>query len=69
MLIIGLTGGSGTGKSEVSSCFVKLGAAVIDADKVYHDLTKNSIAMLAEITEEFGDVLTEFGELDRKKLG
>ncbi len=69
MVIVGLTGGSGTGKGEVSNCFLKLGAGIINADEVYHELLRNNVAMLVEIKEAFGDVIDENGELDRKALG
>ncbi|SNZ07796.1 dephospho-CoA kinase [Persephonella hydrogeniphila] len=67
MLRVGLTGSIGTGKSTVSQIFKKLGAYVIDADKVVHKLLKRE-DIKEKIREEFGDVFTEEGEVNRKKL-
>ncbi len=66
--VVGITGGSGTGKSHISSLLRKAGFPVIDADEIAHRCLKNS-ECIAEITKEFGrDVLTK-GIPDRKKLG
>lgn len=65
-MIFGLTGNSGSGKSTVSNIFKELGAFVIDADKIYHDLLENSNEMKAEIVENF-DVLVD-EKISRKKL-
>ncbi|WP_457625578.1 dephospho-CoA kinase [Persephonella sp.] len=67
MLKVGLTGSIGTGKSTVSKIFERLGAYVIDADKVVHGLLKRK-DIKEKIRKEFGDVFTEEGEIDRKKL-
>jgi len=67
MLKVGLTGSIGTGKSTVSKIFERLGAYVIDADKVVHRLLKRK-DIKDKIRKEFGDVFTEEGEIDRKKL-
>lgn len=66
MLILGLTGASGSGKSSVSNLFSNLGAIIIDADKIYADLLLNHRPMIDEIAENF-DVLIE-NQIDRKKL-
>ena len=68
MYIIGLTGGSGTGKTTALEALENLGALCIDADEVYHELTRSSAAMRAELTARFGEVYRD-GELDRKALG
>lgn len=68
MKIIGLTGGSGTGKGTVAAMLRTLGAASVDADAVYHRLCRENHEMLAEIAEAFGDVLDNNGALNRKKL-
>ena len=68
MYIIGLTGGSGTGKTTALEALEGLGALCIDADEVYHELTRSSAAMRAELTARFGEVYRD-GELDRKALG
>ena len=70
MLVIGLTGGIGTGKSEVSRILRELGAEVIDADRVGHEAYRPHTPIWREVVETFGDeVLQETGEIDRKRLG
>lgn len=70
MRIIGVTGGIGSGKSSLCAELKKLGAEIIDADLISHEITQKGKAALCEITEAFGeDVITELGELNRKKLG
>lgn len=66
-MIIGLTGGIGSGKSTVSNVLKQSGCIVIDADAIYHDLTKPGMPLVLKLEEEFGDV-TVNGVLDRKKL-
>jgi len=68
MKIIGLTGGIGSGKSTVSEIMADMGAVIIDADKVGHDLLKNT-EVQREIISAFGkEVLTSDGNIDRKML-
>lgn len=70
MLTIGLTGGIGTGKSEVSRILGKLGANVIDADQVGHEAYRPDTPIWQEIVTTFGEgILQDNGEVDRKKLG
>lgn len=66
--IIGLTGGSGAGKSVAAACFRLLGAGVVDADAVYRSLCTESRPMLDALEAAFGDVRTPEGTLDRAKL-
>jgi len=61
MTVIGVTGGSGAGKSTLIECWKTLGAAVINADMVYHELLASNDALNKEIT-------SRFGAADRKKL-
>ena len=68
MKIIGLTGGSGAGKSVVAAEFKKLGAGIVDADAIYRKLCNENLDMLYEIENEFGDILTNDKKLDRAKL-
>ena len=69
MLIIGLTGGIGTGKSTVTKRFIGLGVPVIDADEIAHDLVKPRQPALQEIVREFGtEFLTPEGGLNRSLL-
>lgn len=69
MKILGLTGGSGTGKSAACTAFARLGCGVIDADATYRTLCDTCEPMLKEIQNVFGDVFSTDGKLDRKKLG
>lgn len=70
MKILGVTGGSGTGKSSVCSILKEEGGKIIDADKITRKLQKKGGAAYEEIVEVFTEeVLLADGELDRKKLG
>jgi len=69
MLTIGLTGGIGSGKSEVARIFNQLGAPVIDADVIAHQLVEPGTEALSEVVGVFGEaILTPEGVLDRAKL-
>ncbi|MFD7323556.1 dephospho-CoA kinase [Streptomyces sp. NPDC059875] len=70
MLKVGLTGGIGAGKSEVSRLLVSYGAVLIDADKIAREVVEPGTPGLAAVVEAFGaDILTDEGTLDRPKLG
>lgn len=70
MKILGVTGGTGTGKSSVCMILKEEGGKIIDADKITRKLQKKGGAAYDEIVEFFTqDILLEDGELDRKKLG
>jgi len=70
LLRVGLTGGIGAGKSEVSRRLAAMGATVIDADLVAREVVVPGSAGLAALTAEFGPgYLLPGGELDRPKLG
>jgi dephospho-CoA kinase len=69
MLVIGLTGGIGTGKSEVAQMLRALGARIVDADLVGHEAYKPNTESYREVVKAFGeDVLKPNGEIDRRKL-
>jgi len=68
MKIIGLTGGIGSGKSTVSRFLAGMGASVIDADKVGHDVLR-SPDIRREIVGVFGEQVLTRGEIDRSRLG
>jgi len=69
-LRVGLTGGIGSGKSEVSRRLASYGAVVIDADAVAREVVAPGTPGLAEVVREFGpDVLRADGSLDRDRLG
>jgi len=70
MLKVGLTGSIAVGKSNVCSIFEELGCRVLDADRTAREVVEPGTPGLASIVSEFGsEVLTENGELDRKRLG
>ncbi|MBE6554730.1 MAG: dephospho-CoA kinase [Ruminococcaceae bacterium] len=70
MKVIGLTGGSGSGKSTVATLLQEKGLRVLDADRIYHELLASDPEMNAELADAFGDeILSESGIVDRKKLG
>lgn len=70
MLIIGLTGGIASGKSLVSRVFKDLGAHVIDADKIVHDLLEPGQQAWEEVVGRFGCAIQlPSREIDRRKLG
>ncbi|WP_410499333.1 dephospho-CoA kinase [Chitinibacter sp. S2-10] len=68
-MIVGLTGGIGSGKSTVASYLMEKNIPVIDADKIAHELTQAKQPAVSEISAIFGaDCLNEEGELDRSWL-
>jgi dephospho-CoA kinase len=70
VLRVGLTGGIGAGKSEVSARLAAQGAVVIDADAIAREVVEPGTEGLAEVVEAFGrGVLLPDGTLDRPRLG
>lgn len=70
MAYFGLTGGIASGKSTVAEMFAELGAYIIDADKVGHQMLDSSGSAYQKIVHYFGDeILDSSGEIDRKLLG
>ncbi len=68
-IILGVTGGIGSGKSTVSSILKELGAVVIDADVISREVVEPGKRALEELTQEFGkDILDDWGQLKRKEL-
>jgi dephospho-CoA kinase len=66
----GLTGGIASGKSTVAAAFKALGARIIDADKIGHELLRSSSPAFPEIVAAFGpNILSPEGEIDRGCLG
>jgi dephospho-CoA kinase len=70
VLNVGLTGGIGAGKSEVTRRFAALGATIIDADAIAHEVVAIGTPGLDAVVATFGaEMLAEDGSLDRAKLG
>ena len=66
MILVGLTGGIGSGKSTVSAALARRGAVIVDADAVVREVQQPGSPVLAKIAERFGDhVLAADGTLDR----
>ena len=69
MIVVGLTGGIGSGKSAVTKIFESLGVKVVDADVASRQPVMKGEPALKKIAEKFGaNILTSEGELDRRKL-
>jgi dephospho-CoA kinase len=69
VILVGLTGGIGSGKSTVSARLAELGADVVDADAIVRDVQAAGTEVFAAIVERFGDgVVGEDGELDRQAV-
>lgn len=69
-MIIGLTGGSGTGKSTITKVFVENGYVVIDPDKIYQSVIVPESDCIREIANAFGaEYILPDGTLDRRKMG
>jgi len=70
MLQVGLTGNIASGKSHVSSVFAELGARIIDADVIAHDLFVAGSSTYMKVVQAFGSrILAPDGSIDRKVLG
>ncbi|MFE5870504.1 dephospho-CoA kinase [Streptomyces roseifaciens] len=70
MLRVGLTGGIGAGKSEVSRLLASYGAVIVDSDRIAREVVEPGTPGLAAVVAEFGEaVLTPEGTLDRPRLG
>lgn len=67
-MIIGITGGSGCGKTTLLNMIAQLGGTILDCDAIYHDLLRQDQAMLHAISDRFPGTVAN-GVLDRKKLG
>ena len=68
VMVVGLTGQTGAGKSTVSRLFAESGFCVIDADQIARAVVHKGSRCLLELTECFSDILLPNGELNRKAL-
>ncbi len=69
MIVVGLTGGIGSGKSTVAQLLGRRGAVIIDADTIVHELQQPGTPLLDQLAERFGrEIITAGGALDRAKL-
>lgn len=68
VMVVGLTGQTGAGKSTVSCLFAESGFCVIDADQIARAVVHKGSRCLLELTECFSDILLPNGELNRKAL-
>ena len=68
MLIVGITGGSGSGKTTMSQALGRIAGNSIDADAVYHELLEDCVVMRKEIIDRFPQARDESNRIDRKKL-
>ena len=69
MLIVGLTGGIGAGKSTVANMFAQLGALTIDADQLAREAIEPGTTGFDEVVAEFSSKILTDGDIDRQKLG
>ena len=68
MKVIGITGGTGCGKTTALQELEAMGALVLDCDAIYHELLESSAELLGEIENRFPDTVQD-GKLNRKALG
>ena len=69
MVVFGITGGSGSGKTSVSKMLEKLGVHIIDTDVIAHEIVEPNSDCLNELVDYFGDsILNDDKTLNRKKL-
>lgn len=69
MTVVGLTGGFGAGKSQVSRYFQSFGAMVLDADQLARDALERGSHGFESVVEAFGDQILQNGEINRRALG
>jgi dephospho-CoA kinase len=68
--VIGLTGGMGSGKSTASQYLTELGAIIVDADKIGHEVYQPNTTLWRQLIKIFGNqILASDNTIDRKKLG
>ena len=67
-LVVGLTGGIGSGKSAAAGAFAEHGASVVDTDAIARELTEKEGGAITEIERIFGKDFIRDGAMDRKKM-
>ena len=67
--VVGITGGTGAGKTTVLKVLEKNGALILDCDAVYHEMLRSHEGLRNAIRTAFGDVFDADGALNRQKLG
>ena len=68
MKVIGLCGGSGSGKSTVASFFHQFGVEILDADAIYREITSYMSECMVALCDAFGEEIVQDGKLNRKAL-
>jgi dephospho-CoA kinase len=68
MLVVGLTGGIGSGKSAAAEEFARLGASLVDSDVIAHELTQKGGAAVPGVEKIFGKTFIHDGAMDRKRM-
>jgi len=68
MFTIGITGGTGAGKTSALRALSAFGAHIMDCDKIYHELLAQNEQLKSDLNSRFDGVLID-GEIDRKRLG
>ena len=68
-MILGITGGTGCGKTTLLNVLKERGAVVLDCDAIYHELLRTDGALREASAGAFGPVFAADGGLDRQKLG
>jgi len=67
--VLGITGGTGAGKTSLLGAMEKMGALVLDCDAIYYELLRTDAALRGELNAAFPGVVSEEGVLDRARLG
>jgi len=68
MLVVGLTGGIGSGKRAAAGGFARLGATVVDTDAIAHELTEQGGGAVPQIERLFGQEFVRDGRMDRSRM-